>query len=39
MSLEYLLLFGLGLAVATVLVTMGDGIVDFVIEQVRLLID
>lgn len=38
MSLEYLLLFGLGLAVATVLATMGTGIVDFVLEQIKQLI-
>lgn len=38
MSLEYLLLFGLGLAVATVLATMGDTIVTFVIDQVKALI-
>ena len=38
MSLEYLLIFGLGLAVATVLVTMGTDIADFVIETIRDLI-
>ena len=38
MSLEYLLLFGLGLAVATVLAVMGTEIVDFVIDQIRELI-
>lgn len=38
MSLEYLLLFGLGLAVATVLATMGTEIVDFVIIEVKELI-
>lgn len=39
MSLEYLLLFGLGLAVATALALMGTDIVEFVIEQVRALIN
>ena len=38
MSLEYLLLFGLGIAAATVLATMGTDIAEFVIEQVRELI-
>ena len=38
MSLEYLLLFGLGLAIATVLAVMGTEVVDFVIEQIRDLI-
>ena len=38
MSLEYLLLFGLGLAIATVLAVMGTEVVDFVIEQIRELI-
>lgn len=38
MSLEYLLIFGLGLAVATALVTMGTDIADFVIETIRDLI-
>lgn len=38
MSLEYLLIFGLGLAVATLLATMGSEIADFVIETVRDLI-
>lgn len=38
MSLEYLLIFGLGLAVATLLATMGSDIADFVIETVRDLI-
>lgn len=37
MTLEYLLLFGLGLAIATVLTTMGDHIVTFVIQQVQAL--
>ena len=35
MSLEYLLLFGLGLAVATVLAVTGTGIAEFVIENVK----
>ena len=35
MSLEYLLFFALGLAVATVMATMGTEIVDFTIEQVK----
>ena len=35
MSLEYLLIFGLGLAVATLLATMGTDIADFVIETIR----
>lgn len=39
MSLEYLLIFGLGLAVATVLATMGGDIVDFVLETIRELIE
>lgn len=34
MSLEYLLIFGLGLAVATVLAVMGTDIVDFVVKQI-----
>ena len=34
MSLEYLLLFGLGLAVATVLALTGTEIAEFVIDQV-----
>ena len=38
MSLEYLLLFGLGIAVATALAMMGTDIVDFVVQQVRELI-
>ncbi len=38
MSLEYLLIFGLGIAVATVLVTMGTDITDFVLETIRDLI-
>jgi hypothetical protein len=37
MTLEYLLLFALGLAVATALTGMGDHVVQFVIEQVRTL--
>jgi len=37
MSLEYLLFFALGLAVATVLAMMGGEIVDFVITQVKAL--
>lgn len=39
MSLEYLLIFGLGIAATTVLVTMGTDIADFVIETIRDLID
>lgn len=35
MSLEYLLLFGLGLSAAIVLALMGDHVVEFVITQVR----
>jgi hypothetical protein len=38
MSIEQLLLLGLGLAVATVLATMGTGIADFVIETIKELI-
>jgi hypothetical protein len=38
MSLEQLLLLGLGLAVATVLATMGTEIADFVIETIKELI-
>lgn len=38
MSLEYLLIFGLGLAVATLLATMGSEIADFVMTTVRDLI-
>ena len=38
MSLEYLLIFGLGIAVATLLATMGGEIADFVIETIRDLI-
>ena len=37
MTLEYLLLFGLGLAVATALTGMGDHVVQFVVEQVQTL--
>jgi len=39
MSLEYLLIFGLGLAVATVLATMGGDIVEYVIETINELIE
>ena len=39
MSLEYLLIFGLGLAVATVLATMGGDIVDYVITTINELIE
>jgi len=39
MSLEYLLIFGLGIAVVTVLATMGTDIADFVIETIRDLIE
>ena len=35
MSLEYLLIFGLGLAVTTVLVTMGTDIATFVMDTIR----
>jgi hypothetical protein len=35
MSLEYLLLFGLGIAVATVLALAGTEIAEFVIDQVK----
>lgn len=38
MSLEYLLIFGLGLAVAAALATMGTEIATFVVEQVKALI-
>jgi len=38
MSLEYLLLFGVGLAAATVLAVMGTGVADFVIDTIRELI-
>lgn len=38
MSLEYLLFFGIALAAATVVATMGTEIADFVIEQVKQLI-
>jgi hypothetical protein len=37
MSLEYLLLFGLGLAIVTVLTVMGTDIVQFVKDQVDVL--
>ncbi len=39
MSLEYLLIFGLGLAVATVLATMGGDIVEYVIETINELME
>lgn len=39
MSLEYLLIFGLGIAVATLLATMGSDIADFVIDTIRDLIN
>lgn len=35
MSLEYLLLFGIGLAVATALAVMSTDVVEFVVQQVR----
>lgn len=35
MSLEYLLIFGLGIAVATVLTVMGTDITDFVLRTIR----
>ena len=35
MSLEYLLILGLGLAVATLLATMGSDIATFVVDTVR----
>lgn len=35
MSLEYLLIFGLGIAVATLLATMGGDIADFVIRTIN----
>ena len=38
MSLEYLLIFGVGIAVATVLATMGTDIVEFVRQQIDQLI-
>ena len=38
MSVEYLLIFGLGLAVATVLVTMGTDIAEYVIDTITDLI-
>lgn len=38
MSLEYLLIFGLGIAVATVLATMGSDITQFVLETIQDLI-
>ena len=38
MSLEYLLIFGLGIAVATALTLMGSDITDFVLDTVRDLI-
>lgn len=39
MSLEYLLIFGLGIAVVTVLATMGTDIAEFVIDTIRELIN
>lgn len=39
MSLEYLLIFGLGLTVAAVLATIGGGTAEFVIDQIKLLIN
>ncbi len=38
MSLEYLLIFGLGLAVAAALATMGTEIATFVMDQIRALV-
>lgn len=38
MSLEYLLIFGLGIAVATLLATMGTDIADFVIKTITKLL-
>ena len=38
MSLEYLLIFGVGLAVAAALATMGSEIATFVIDQIKALI-
>ena len=38
MSLEYLLIFGLGIAVATALALMGSDVTDFVLDTVRDLI-
>ncbi len=38
MSLEYLLIFGLGIAVATALALMGSDITDFVLETIQDLI-
>ncbi len=38
MSLEYLLIFGLGIAVATALAFMGSDITDFVMDTIRDLI-
>ncbi len=38
MSLEYLLLFGLGIAVASALAVMGTDVVDIVVTQIRELI-
>lgn len=39
MSLEYLLLFGLGLAIVTVLIVMSTDITDFVLKQVDVLMN
>lgn len=39
MSLEYLLIFGIGIAAATVIATMGTEIAEFVIDQVDQLIN
>lgn len=39
MSLEYLLIFGLGIAVATVLALMGTDIATFVFDQIDALIN
>lgn len=38
MSLEYLLIFGVGLAVAAALATMGSEIATFVIDQIKALV-
>ncbi len=35
MTLEYLLIFGIGLAVATVLATMGGDIAEFVMTEIE----
>lgn len=39
MSMEYLLIFGLGIAATTVLATMSTDIADFVIDTIRDLIE